>query len=283
LECFVLQFILILNAKTKKNKDSLKRKNFIILFFRLSFLLLACCAQLSCRNHTFLVKADASVIKFDSTHAIAEDTATLNFIRPYKLKMEALMNDTLAFSEQALTKGSPEGLLNNFIADLLFKTGQEIYKYSSSEKIDICLLNSGGLRSSLPQGAITRGKVFELMPFENYISVVKISGAKTKLLIHFLAKSGGMPESGIIMGIKDTNAVNVKINGLPFDSTQSYMVITSDYLANGGNDMDFFLNPVSRLDLDLKVRDAIIEYLQKEKKNGRKINAVLDKRIYYEK
>ena len=49
---------------------------------------------------------------------------------------------------------------------------------SNNHHIDFCLLNNGGLRTSLPQGNITRRKIFELMPFENELVVVTISKEK---------------------------------------------------------------------------------------------------------
>jgi hypothetical protein len=92
-----------------------------------------------------------------------------------------------------------------------------------------------------------------------------------------------MPETGIKMGIKDSKATNISIQGLPFDETKNYLVITSDYLANGGDDMNFFLKPISYYPLGIKVRDAIIDYLKEQTLEGNSVTTQLDKRIYYEK
>ncbi len=42
------------------------------------------------------------------------------------------------------------------------------YKPADNIPVDICLLNTGGLRAELPKGNITRGHAFELMPFVNF-------------------------------------------------------------------------------------------------------------------
>ena len=47
--------------------------------------------------------------------------------------------------------------------------------------------------------------------------------------------------------------------------------------------MKFLLKPVAFYPLGLKVRDAIIEYLQSQTKAGKTVSTQMDKRIYYEK
>lgn len=150
-----------------------------------------------------------------------------------------------------------------------------------SIKADLCLLNNGGLRATLPKGEITRGKIFELMPFENELVVLTLSGAQTKELFIVLAKFGGMPVSGINIGIADDRPDEVFINDIPFDSSKTYKVVTSDYLANGGGKLQFFNNPLKREDLGIKLRDAIIAYIIEEREKGNKLTSGYDGRIHY--
>ncbi len=237
----------------------------------------------SCKPHAFVSKVDSGVISIDTINAIKEDTSALRVIKPYKEKMDAQMNKVLAYSEQAIIKGTPESLLNNFVSDLILKKTNDFYQPTDESKIDFCLLNNGGLRQALPKGAITLGKIYELMPFENNLVVITLTGEKTKQMFDYIAKVGGEPISGFTMGMKDTLAVNITVNGKPFDISRNYKVVTSDYLANGGDKMKFFYNPLKREDLGMKVRDAIIIYIKEEYLKGNTLKAKLDKRIYYEK
>jgi 2',3'-cyclic-nucleotide 2'-phosphodiesterase (5'-nucleotidase family) len=120
------------------------------------------------------------------------------------------------------------------------------------------------------------------MPFENTMVIITLSGEKTLQLFNYIAKAGGETVSGFTMGIKDTSAVNILVNGKPFDISKNYKVVTSDYSANGGDKMVFFNNPVKREDLQNKLRDAIIEYVKDQNSKGNTLRAKLDKRIYYE-
>jgi 2',3'-cyclic-nucleotide 2'-phosphodiesterase (5'-nucleotidase family) len=142
------------------------------------------------------------------------------------------------------------------------------------------MLNNGGLRTSLPAGAISKGKIFELMPFENMLVVLTISGAQMKNLLAYIGKSKGVPVSGMQMKIDSEGGVKqVMIGGLPFDENKNYRVATSDYLAGGGDKMGFFKNPVSNELLSRKLRDALIEEMVMLQQQGKKLEPVLDKRI----
>jgi 2',3'-cyclic-nucleotide 2'-phosphodiesterase (5'-nucleotidase family) len=254
---------------------------------RFSFFILMCLLVISsaCKTHYFVQpeKTVGKIIILDSLNVPKPDSLTLEIIRPYKVQVDSEMSQILGYSETSLYKDQPEGLLNNFIADLIFTKGNEYLKKLNGFQAPVCILNYGGLRNGLPKGAITLGNVFELMPFENEIVVIEINGSKAKEVMNYIAKKNGMPESGIKLSIKENQADSVLIQGLPFEATRNYLIITSDYLAKGGDDMTFFLDPVSFYPLGIKVRDAIIEYLKEKTKSGQTVSAQLDKRIYYEK
>lgn len=218
--------------------------------------------------------AKSNTIKIDSTLNSLESTEA--FIQPYKESLDAEMNEVLVYSEKAMIKGTPESELGNFVADLSLKILTEKFPEAN---INFCLLNNGGLRTSLPQGAITRGKIFELMPFDNELVMVTLTKEKTKELIQYIYNVGGQPISG--KRLIFTSSVDDVFNELHLGNTVN--VITTDYLANGGDKMEFFLNPINIENTQLKLRDAIIEYCIEEHKKGNKITSALDGRIYFNK
>jgi 2',3'-cyclic-nucleotide 2'-phosphodiesterase (5'-nucleotidase family) len=238
----------------------------------------------SCRVHYLVndTQTVTNVFTIDSATVPIDDSVSLAIIAPYKSAIDSEMNEVLAYGERPLTKDLPEGLLNNFIADLVLIMSNTYYTQLGGQKIDLCLLNNGGLRTSLPKGEITTRNVFELMPFENKISVMKITGSNTLQLFNYVAHAGGMPIAGIKMGIKDDKAVNITVNMQALDTTKNYIVVTSDYLADGGDKMLFFKDPIERTDLTQKVRDAIIDYLRILTHDGKTVDAKLDNRVYYE-
>ena len=214
-------------------------------------------------------------LPIDST--ITEQQQAKQLIEPYKIALDSEMNEVLVIStiEFPKEKSKPETLLGNLVADLSLEI---ITKKFSETKIDFCLLNNGGLRTSLPKGEITRGKIFELMPFDNELVVVTINKDSLKTLIHYLNKIGGQPLSGA------TFDFNLPVDSVfnQLNKTTPLKILTSDYLAQGGDNMIFFLNPVKYETTGIKLRDAIIEYCISEHKKGNQVSSKLDGRIRFE-
>lgn len=229
----------------------------------------------SCGSGHRIIRYEDKFLSVDST--LASDSMIAAEIAPYKVQFSKIMDEVLGVSEQVMMRDNPEGVLGNFTADVTLKKAREYCKDTCT--VDICVLNNGGLRNPLPKGSITKGNVFQLMPFENEIVIMKLNGSDVKELLDFIANKGGMPVAGIRMKIKNNMASDVIIGEKPFDISKSYAVVTSDYLANGGDNMTFFANAISKIKTGRLLRNAIIEYLQEEFKNGNTIQAKKDGRI----
>ena len=63
--------------------------------------------------------------------------------------------------------------------------------------VDAAFINYGGIRSYLPKGDITIGRIFELMPFDNLIVLQEIKGDTLLSFLNFIAERNGWPISGI--------------------------------------------------------------------------------------
>lgn len=203
-----------------------------------------------------------------------KDASINETVAPYKKQLEQSMNEVLNISEHEMLVGKNESLLGNFVADLVLETSKRKYP---QEKIDLCLLNTGGLRTSLPKGEITRGKVFELMPFENEIVILTLSKSQVEQLITYVVEKEGCPMAGIRIRVQGKES-EATINGKAMEE-RNYTVVTSDYLATGGDNMLFFFNPVKSVETGIKLRDAIIEFITLEKQAGRTLRTEIDGRF----
>lgn len=247
---------------------------------RFTLLLLISFLAAACSQPGKITKVETRQYAFRDTLNADVDSVIEKQIQPYREGMSGQMNQVIATSGIALTKGQPESLLGNFFSDVCFELANEVYYTSTYTKADFAFFNNGGLRAELPKGKITRGNVFELMPFENELVVVSLSGSQVKKIVDYMASKDGVPVSHIQFKIKEKKPVDVVVNGQPFDSTKSYKAVTSDYLANGG-DQYFFLAEAKKEYVNLKIRDAIITYLQEQDKKGNTVTASLDRRISY--
>jgi len=180
------------------------------------------------------------------------DSTILTIITPYQNGIEDQMNEVLTYTKNDLKKGKPQSTIGNFVTDLCLN-------YADAH---LCIMNNGGLRTTINKGNITRGKIYELMPFENELVVLELNKNDYLGLLNYITKRGGEPFSGVTITMD--NKGNIINNSLPvdFDSGEKLKVITSDYLANGGDKMSFFKDK-EQIKVGVKLRDAIIDYCTK--------------------
>lgn len=215
-------------------------------------------------TNSHLSKITAKTIKVDSTLSASKEIS--EFITPYKEKLVEEMQRVLSYNPKELNKtdGNMQSSAGNFMADLCVEMANSIYKKKTNKSVDFAMLNHGGIRAIVPAGKVTVESAFKIMPFDNELVVVTLSGDKIKELVQFfIAKNRAHPLSKNIELVIKNDGYSLKINGKPFNEAKSYNVVTSDYLQNGGDRMNFFKNPEKLVKLDYKVRDAIIDYLEK--------------------
>jgi len=215
----------------------------------------------SCENKHIL-----SGNKIEINNAIENDNNIVDFIIPYKNKVDKQMDSVLAYSPVDYDKQN--GLLNtaigNMMADVTLKLSNPVYKARTNKNIDFILLNHGGIRSMISKGDITFRTAYKVMPFENSVVVCELKGRDVYELINYLTLTKkAHPISGInIMLDKNYNLLDAKINGKKIDENEIYSVATSDYLLNGGDKMTFFSKSKKNTTLDYKIRNVLIDYFK---------------------
>ena len=232
--------------------------------------------SLSCSHKTWIIThATSSKIAIDSTTEQSADKNYEAWLLPVKQRIDARMNVVIGRAAETMRGKGPESLLSNFSADVYRQTASAFLK----EEVDISVVNLGGLRTVVPAGNITVGKVFELMPFENELVIVWLKGDKLNGLLQYFAGMGGEGVSGIRMEIKEKKAVNITVGGKPLDTEKLYSIATNDYLAGGNDKMIQLAQNVKRINTGIKVRDMLLDYIKFETLKGNKIQSKLDGRI----
>lgn len=206
-----------------------------------------------------------------------QDTAVVNMLRPYADSVNRSMNTVVAVSATELEKKQPEGTLGNVMADAMFVMAEKRYK----KKVDAAFLNFGGIRlTSIPAGNITRGKVFELAPFDNITVLQELKGTVLQQFLDHISGRGGWPASGITWQISNSKAINVLIGGKPIDPNATYTIANNDYVANGGDEC-YMLKNIPQQNDGYIYRDALLDYFTELTRQGKKISAQIEKRVTY--
>jgi len=190
------------------------------------------------------------------------------FVKPYREHIDKDLDSVLAYCPETLDKSKSIGgwqtTIGNLMADVTFEKSDKIFMAREHRHIDVCLLNHGGIRSIIAKGNVTARTAFEIMPFENAVIVVALKGEQLVEIANYLSKEK-KPHPLVGMEIHmDKNGVvtALTVQGKAVEAGKIYNVATSDYLANGGDSMDFFKKGVMTYDLDYKLRNLFIDYFK---------------------
>ena len=238
---------------------------------------------LACQSYK-IVHTSSTIIVVDKN--IPEQKFDEIELSKYRDSISKEMNMVINHSLITMEVGCPEGLLGDFISDLSILYIKKNFPENKFNP-DFCILNNGGFRNSLNKGSITIGDVFQIMPFDNYLLILEIKGNEMNDLINYIkeksttniSRKSGVPLSGIRLKISGDKVSRCMINNQMYDPLKTYKVLTTNYLASGGDDMDFFKNCKTIFNTKLLLRDVIIKYIEELGENNIKINTQFDGRV----
>lgn len=231
----------------------------------------------SCHTPRYVTSADYH------RYEINQDTLSLSagkdidqLIAPYKVQIDEKMNVVVANLPRPLKKQKTESTLGNWMADAI----AEFVQKETGREVDLAICNYGGVRiPMLPAGSLTVGDIYELMPFDNYLVTMELKGSTLLQLLKQIAAYGGWPVSGSLrLEIQGNHIRKALIHKEPISPDKTYFVALSDYLANGGDRLDF-LTELPHKNLNVYYRDALIETAKRQKE----IIASIEGRIIYQK
>ncbi len=207
--------------------------------------------------------------------AIVPDAGAAAYIKPFHEQVEQQMQVVIGQAPVALGKNPGENPIVNFVADLQRTAASRYFK---GEVIELGVMTNGGMRNALPAGNITVGNAFELMPFENELVVLDAPGPVVQQLFDYSAPIG-MAVSGATYAVSpDKKPQQILIGGQPFDPAKTYRIALSDYLAGGGDHMEF-LKAAKLRHTGLLLRTAIIDHIKALTAAGQPVTARVEGRV----
>lgn len=214
----------------------------------ITYFLLIGAGLVACSSLTYTVHTESVAV----TNKIESNTSEMNdLIEPYMDSVNNEMDQVLANTDVDLISiRKPSGKLSNWVADAVFVNQTKNVRLREPA---FCLLNHGGIRATINKGPVTRGDIFKVMPFDNEIVWVRMPVEVLPEIAAFIRNRGGDPISAAYIDVD-----GIHVNGI-LERTTHVWIITSDYLYEGGDNMDFFkkgseLNRTGKL-----LRDALIE------------------------
>ncbi|MCS6803358.1 MAG: 5'-nucleotidase C-terminal domain-containing protein [Chloroflexota bacterium] len=216
-----------------------------------------------------------ALIPVDET--VPEDPEFVARLAPFKAGVEAFGQKVVGTAAVTLVGErtavrSRETNLGNLVADLLLER-------MAADRAQIALVNGGGIRADIPAGPVTVGRIKEVLPFDNAIMTITITGAQ---LIAALENGVSQVETGAgrfpqVAGMRfvwdptrppNSRIVRVEIGNprvgwRPVDQSATYRLATVDFLVNGGDGYAVFRAGLSPLNSGLLLSDLLIEHFER--------------------
>ena len=223
--------------------------------------------------------------KLNSVDAsIPDDPEVEKMIAPYGEKVREL-SKVIGRLEGGLTKtGIGAGSLGYFVTDGMKAQAEA----KLGKRVALAIVNAGGLRkNAISAGEVRASDIFELLPFENALVAVDVTGVQLQKLLQIVprdAQAGArihfkwndQDRAEFISGkLVDENGKEQEI-----DPQKIYTIVTIDYLLRLGSGAYAILQEAkSSTPLNITLRDAILNYVKSETAAGRPIRGTVDNRF----
>jgi 5'-nucleotidase/UDP-sugar diphosphatase len=193
-----------------------------------------------------------------------QDSAIATLLQSYIDRIPEMANEVIGQSdmlytiENIRTTQTPLGGL--ITESMILATRQH--------KPDFAVTNSGGIRANLPQGSIKLGDVYRVLPFDNTIVIVDITGQALLDIVNQgqnMATTGGFLQySSHVELIIDppTGRWSAKINGITIIPDRVYRVAANSFLVAGGDRYTQWENAINIIDTDIIQKNALAGFIK---------------------
>jgi 2',3'-cyclic-nucleotide 2'-phosphodiesterase (5'-nucleotidase family) len=232
------------------------------------------------------IRARATERAIDAS--IPDDPAVKEAIEPYTAKVRELDAPIGKLEGELKRTGMGGGALGNFVADALRKRAEA----KLGQPVLLAVLNSSGLRKSeIAQGSISTTDIYELLPFENALVALDLTGEQLLRFLQLTVERRNAQSGARIVyrtnAEKKNEVVSAKLrvgnDEKDIDPKATYTIVTIDYLVKRGGDYAVLQEAKNVRQLGLTMRDAVIDYVKAETAAGRSIKGMLDGRFKFER
>jgi 2',3'-cyclic-nucleotide 2'-phosphodiesterase (5'-nucleotidase family) len=216
--------------------------------------------------------------------SVPADPDVEKIIAPYREKVSELSKVIGRLEGGLAKKGPGAGTLGNFVSDGMRAQA----KAKLGKPIALAIMNSGGLRKNdIAAGDLRASDIFELLPFENALVALDVTGAQLTNIIAVATKDA---QSGARIQFKYNDRdrpefISAKLidengNEQEIDPNKTYTIVTLDYLLRLNSGAYALLKEAkSDAPLNITLRDAVMNYVKSETAAGRPIRAAVDNRF----
>lgn len=198
------------------------------------------------------------------TDAVQPDPAVQTIVDGYRTQLGAELGKSVGEATTSILRGSNRGVeseMGNFVTDSM---------RSYIEGVDFAFTNAGGLRSDIDAGPITLEEVYAVLPFNNTLVTMDLTGAQVRKVLEEGANSqyGTVQVSGLKWAYDADAPFGARVtsvtlpDGTPLDPAATYRVGTNNFMATGGDQFTTFTQGARTVDTGINLVDTVVHYLE---------------------
>ena len=220
---------------------------------------------------TYHAPNGTSYAKGSATYGVAAD---LIAVQPQMKDLK----EVVGYATRSMAAAAPESELSNWWVD---RTMADVARLTR-KKVDVGILNFGGIRVSLPQGDLLLDDFVSMFPFKNYLTYVGLKGSDLQAVFETIAASRPFVLGGVKMAVRNHQIDTLLVGGKPIDPNKVYGVATVDFLLDGGDGLTIAKNAKEMIKTDCTVIDAVLPYVRSLQAAGKPVEYFTDGRLTFD-
>jgi len=198
---------------------------------------------------------------YTRSEEITPDAEALAVYEKWNVDLAPTLNEVIGKADGELSHDRYSGNSTTVLGKWVTKVMADV------ANTQIAIQNGGGLRREIPAGDITYGIMYEVMPFDNTLVTMELTGADLlKNIEHGIGNPdvGNASFYGLNVTLNSENEFGNRVvslalaDGTPIQMDQYYTVVVNDFMYPTGDNFDF-TNAKNVVNTFIPVRDVLVD------------------------
>lgn len=198
------------------------------------------------------------------TDSVPADSEVQAIVDRYQAGLQEALGETVGEATTSILRGETravESEMGNFVSDSM----RTYYP-----GVDFAFQNAGGLRADIDQGPITLEEIYAVLPFNNTLVTMNLTGAQVEQVLEEGANSqyGTVQVSGLEWAYDASAPFGDRVtsvtlpDGTPIDPNATYKIATNNFMASGGDQFTTLTRGQNTTDTQTNLVDTVVRYLE---------------------
>jgi 5'-nucleotidase len=192
---------------------------------------------------------------------IQPDPEVQAIVDRYRAELGAALGRVVGETRTSILRAfNAESEMGNFVTDAM---------RTHLGGVDFAFTNAGGLRADIDAGPITLEEIFTVLPFNNTLVTMDLTGAQVVRVLEegAMSRFGVVQVSGLRWAFDPDRAFGSRVtrvtlpDGTPIDPAATYRIATNNFMASGGDEFNTLKLGANTVDTGVNLVDTVVGLL----------------------